>query len=797
MPLVFIVVAITVEYPRALNNYGPVGGADAACHIHIHRDEIHKETFTACDSKESCNATPLLANFDGAWKKCWGNCVENGFKYEFTLASEGGYVPVHEQITVEYIPYSTTFQVPTLAEAKVSAFGALQEMRPGLAGLHVNITGKFAHIVSLFNETFVKFKTPDGYDSWGSIDGTNCYEENYWWVDSGLDFEWQEFDIYVGEPEYTSSYCYPGPGVPGYAPQLDPDPAINAILRYGTVSDPFTQRIGSPPPPGTLPSQLADKTCRISMAPLPDPVTGKMPAHVQYPMPVHPSIYVLPRPFSGWFIISTQPEWPFRPYGNLIGLFWASFTLFWVYHIFFDYLIWILYACRLSEMPSKYSPWHRELEERGIAGRCWLIVQKIIISPVRDLVDFWLCLETPGLGGNGGITVAQKMTIWGEMCCFTCICRNFECSEWCLCSIFSSCMSPAYKPCCGDKVWCERHFSENGEGNPGEFWCDKLGPTSNARLDYGHDYFRNRAADTFTNVPHRACFGGTAFDFPAENIRAVLLIGPKLIGKRSILRFAAARGFETVDLGEEDAQNPEARWNNALAKFKALREDPSRKDATPVIFGAGGTVWEEYAMPQREVVRMAKEEGVEVVLMLWESDSIGDYDPPKTLTASLASETTLMRGLGAGGGIADGSLVLDTRHIKYRCRPPAALTMHRWAKRLASDVKRSDLDVITNKYANNAPQNPWDYVFGRRLVVDMHPEEALVRILMPYRGRRKGPNILWGGCTKGAPSLKSVDFRKFPDAEGPYDADYEEEKSKKGAPHLLSQIELVKLMGSA
>ena len=111
------------------------------------------------------------------------------------------------------------------------------------------------------------------------------------------------------------------------------------------------------------------------------------------------------------------------------------------------------------------------------------------------------------------------------------------------------------------------------------------------------------------------------------------------------MRFAAARGFETLDLGAEDAPTPEARWENALAKFKALRDDPNRENAAPVIFGAGGTVWEEYAMPSHEVVRMAKEEGVEVVSMLWEADSGDDI----TYREKWVSETTLTKGLGEGG----------------------------------------------------------------------------------------------------------------------------------------------------
>ena len=470
---------------------------------------------------------------------------------------------------------------------------------------------------------------------------------------------------------------------------------------------------------------------------------------------------------------------PASPSGHLqvqhvCRLFWAGFTLFWLYHFFFDYLIWfgIVYDLLDEDLHISDGAWRRELEGKGRGERCLIFLRKIILGPLRDLVDFWLCVETPGLVADGGITVAQKKPFWGELCCFCCVCSNLEASD---------------KPCCGNLSLCRQHFSKGGNGNPGEFFWDKVAPTSNARLDYGHDYFRNRAADTFTNVPHTSCLGGTSFDFPADNIRAVLLVGPKLIGKRTILRFAAARGFETLDLGAEDAPTPEARWENALAKFKALRDDPNRENAAPVIFGAGGTVWEEYAMPSHEVVRMAKEEGVEVVSMLWEADSGDDI----TYREKWVSETTLTKGLGEGGGAALCG-AQDLSRMRGKCRAPAALTMHRWAQRVDSDVQRSDLESSTSHYAEHSPDNPWNHIFGRRLKVDMDPEEALVRILMPYRGRGKGPNILWGGCTKGAPSLDPVDVRTFPKVQQePYE---HREAAPQSGPSLRSQLELIKLM---
>ena len=102
------------------------------------------------------------SNLHGSWQKCWGNCVENGFKGAFSDAQKNGDRPILEQITVEYIPYTVTFTVPTLAEAKATGFGALAKMRPGLAGLHVNITGEFAHIVDDDLKTFVRFEKSAG-----------------------------------------------------------------------------------------------------------------------------------------------------------------------------------------------------------------------------------------------------------------------------------------------------------------------------------------------------------------------------------------------------------------------------------------------------------------------------------------------------------------------------------------------------------------------------------------------------------------------------------------------------------
>lgn len=564
-----------------------------------------------------------------------------------------------------------------------------------------------------------------------SIKGKSvCYKPNYWWVDSGVDVEWEEFGIYLGEPEYTSSYCNPGLSIPGYAPGNIVDPVIDNILHFGSLSDSFNIRPASARPSQPA-SMLVDKTCRVSLAPLPDPVTGKMPASVQYPAPLHPTVYIASRPFAGWFISATQPEWPFRPYGTLVGLFWAGFTLFWLWHFFMNYACWLL--------------------------RC--NYQRALFEPVRELLDCWLCMETPGLGT--GITVAQKKPCWGECFCFCCYCSDLNGND---------------KPCCGQSQLCAQFCSEDGQGTPGTFLWDKIGPTSNARQDYGHDYFRNRAADTFTNVPEPRCLGGTAYDFPSANIRAILLVGPQLIGKRTILKFAKARGFETCDLGAEAAPTPEVRWRHALDKFKALREDPARHYGrmAPVIFGAGGTAWEQYAMPEAEVVRLAQVEGVEVVFMLWEADA-----RKTTPGHDWRSETTLTKGERGATALAmsfDGD---EPAYLRKNCRAPAALTMRRWVRRVQrKNCSRSDLGAIKERWAEASPRpiatnardksfrdaNPWNRVFGRRIMVDMDPEEALVRILMPYRWRQTGPSILWGGCTKGAPSLpdEPVDIREFP-----------------------------------
>jgi hypothetical protein len=193
LPLVFLLVAIFVEYPRALSNYGPVGGAGRACHIRVHRGENTTQTFTACDSKEACKANPLTrvnkthgngnalcelacppwdqeaSKLYGSWQKCWGNCVENGFKGAFTKAMKNGDVPILEQITVEYLPYTVTFSVPTLAEANTAGFGALAKMRPGLAGLHINITGTFARLLDQHDKTFVRFEKASGGGTYRSV----------------------------------------------------------------------------------------------------------------------------------------------------------------------------------------------------------------------------------------------------------------------------------------------------------------------------------------------------------------------------------------------------------------------------------------------------------------------------------------------------------------------------------------------------------------------------------------------------------------------------------------------------
>jgi hypothetical protein len=589
------------------------------------------------------------------------------------------------------------------------------------------------------------------------VDGTKCYTPNYWWVHSDFDLEWEEFGMYLGEPEYTSSYCNPGNEIPGWAPSFGADPVIDNIVSYGTLSDPFTR--SQKPPPADPASSLVDTTCRISLAPLPDPNTGKMPASIQYPAPLHPTVYVVTRQFGGWFISATQPEWPFRPYGTLVGLFWAGFTLFWLWTFFMNYACWITLLLPVLSYSTCCGP-----------RQCWRVVQRTLMQPIRELIDCWLCVETPGLGDDGGITVSQRLPCYGECCCFCCICSDFN---------------PNHKPCCGKIGLCAKFCSEDGHGTPGTFYVDKIGPTSNARLDYGHDYFRNRAADTFTNVPLPACFGGTSFDFPNANIRAVLLVGPQLIGKRTILKFAQARGFETCDLGAEAAPTPQVRWKNALAKFKALREDPARKSAAPVIFGAGGTAWEQHAMPAAEVVRLAQVEGVEVVFLLWEADA-GE----KTLASQSrtrrdsaqhlwTSDTTLAQGPGAGGAGVALVKTLEPLSIHYQknCRAPAALTMCRWLQRVdQKNCNRDKLCAIKDRWVSASPKssmsaedaNPWKRVFGRRIMVDMDPEEALVRILMPYRGRRTGPSILWGGCTKGAPSLSGdpVDIREFPKAQG-------------------------------
>ena len=62
--------------------------------------------------------------------------------------------------------------------------------------------------------------------------------------------------------------------------------------------------------------------------------------------------------------------------------------------------------------------------------------------------------------------------------------------------------------------------------------------------------------------------------------------------------------------------------------------------------------------------------------------------------------------------------------------------------------------------------NAWNHIFGRRIMVNMHPEEALVRIMMPYRWR-KGNSILWGGCTRASDGSSSSEVSIAIELSGP------------------------------
>ena len=806
LPLVFILVGVFVGYPRAERNWGRVEGG---CTVHIHHDQLTRSTFTACDSKESCHRNPLTrtnkthgdanvlcehacplwdtidAANQGSWQKCWGNCRENGFKKAFSDANarERQDVPILEQITVKYVPYTITFRVPTQAEADDSGFSALREMRPNLAGIRVNITGQFGQLDSDKDRTFIRFERGGGKDVGGpvvgstyeaEVGGTRCYTEDYWWLDSAFDMDWQEFGAQFGAGvDYTSSYCNPGVSVPGWAPKFSPDAVLDNLVRLGRVDAPHVLKKsenGNAPSSGKR-SSFQGVQCRLSMAPLADPSTGKLPDSVQYPAPVHPTVYVLPTPFGGWFNSASQPPWPYASYAVWPALFWAFSTLMWLPHI-------------LHRLLYEFADMIREEKEKKRSARRRALDAFVgcFVRPVFDLVDYWLCLETPGVGR--GMSVSQHFSTEAEACVFCAAC-NGEADK----------CNPTNRPC---RPLCSK--CSDGE-IPGTFLCDHIAPTSNARQDYGHDYFRNRAADTFTNVPQPRLCGGTQFDFPHDSVRAVFLVGPRLIGKRTILQFAKARGFETCDLeAEVEAESAAARWERALDMFQELRNDPERDGRAPVLFGCGGTPWERRAMPREEVVRVAREMGVEVVSLLWEAQSGSEYpvspDKGKGIRVDKKKWKSLSTLTGEGGALTNNGgmpFVCSNASMQRYCRAPSALTMHRWEQRVKkshASLTSEDLENIGWAYVANTPEssgNPWARVFGRRIMVNMHPEEALVRILMPYRWR-KGPSILWGGATKNPPplgeqqrgELELQDFTSVQDArDDPKSADKVELKWKK------------------
>ena len=368
MPLVFILVGALVEYPRIMQNWG-ISGGPHGCALHLGDEQ--RVTYTACDSKKACNdynqtydvspnalcelACPEWDNpLKKSWQKCWGNCVENGFKSAFTdMHVRGVDVPIREQVTVKYIPYTVTFNVPTLAEAAEAGFGALKEMRPELAGLQVNMTGRFGQIVESKEHTFCEFEKGGNKDIRGDVTGetykvgvdggSRCFTKNYWWMDSGMDLDLDEFGISLGkfDDDYTSDYCTKSAG--GYAPNFWPDTALHNILDLGRIDDLYWWK--DTVNPAGKQSLFEGIECRISLAPLPDPATGKLPLSVQYPAPTHPFVYVLPRPFGGWFNAASQPLWPFRPYAVFSILFWVFFSLIWLPHL-------CLRVCAVQETPK-------------------------------------------------------------------------------------------------------------------------------------------------------------------------------------------------------------------------------------------------------------------------------------------------------------------------------------------------------------------------------------------------------------------------------------------------------------